>query len=206
MHDPVLPLSNKALLEMIHPSSRVCSWTERFICMLPCCCINCFGHFNLFNAVSASLSERLSITLIVSLVASTCLLVFTQSQRIPIRCSGFSSASHCVTHLAVPGGAFWPPFLRWKLCHTSVFFSGSFLEPLVHWFWFFWLLIDWLPCSTCWAIPQLSGRILSCTEGRALLQLSSPTSGSSGDTLFTCSFSFFSSYSFSSNWSPGWCQ
>ena len=191
---------------MIRLSSKVCSWTERFICMLPCRLMNCLGRLNSFNAVSVFSLERLLISSIVSSVASACLLVLTQSRRIPICCSGFSSASHCATHLAVPGGVLWPLFLLWKLCHTSGFFSGSFFEPLGHWFWFFWLLIDWLPCSTHWAVSQSSGQYSLCTEGRALLQLSSPVSGSSGEFSFTHSSSFWSWYYFSSDWSPGWCQ
>jgi hypothetical protein len=103
MQDPVLPLSNNAFTDKNLPSLRVCSLRGKFICIPPCFLIYCFGRHILFNAASASSSESALISSIVSSVASTCLLGFTQIFRIPILCSGFSSAICCAIHLAVPG-------------------------------------------------------------------------------------------------------
>ena len=210
MHNPVLPLSNNTLFVMIHLSSRVCSWIGMFICNLLCLWMYCFGCIISVNASSASSSKRLFISLIVSSVASACLLGFTQSQQIPILCSDFPSTSHCVTHLAIPGGTHCPQFLLWKLCHVSLFFSSSLFWPQGQWFWFFWSLIGWSPWSTHWTILQSGDWILFCTEGRAPSWVSSPVFGSSDEETYRLSLihsiSFWSSYSFLSNWSPRWCQ
>jgi hypothetical protein len=145
MQDPVLPLSNNAFADRNLPSSRVCSLRGKFICIPPCFLMYCFGRRISFNAASASSSESAFISSIVSSVASTCLLGFTQILRIPILCSGFSSAIRCVIHLAVPGKTRSPLYLLWKLCLVSKFDVCSFFWPRGRCVWLFSLLVGQSP-------------------------------------------------------------
>ena len=170
----------------------------------------CLGHHSSVGASLACSSERLLISSMVCSVASTCLLGFTQSLRIPMLCSGFSSASHCVTHFAIPGGALCPPIysLETMLCfHVSSF---SFFWPQGRWVWLFCLLVEWSPCLKPWVVSQLSDQTLPCSRLRAPFWLSLPVSDSSGEEVWksslTCRFTFWSLYCFSLNWSPEWCQ
>jgi len=194
MHDPVHPLSNRAFNRKVLPSLKACKSIAILIWLCPCFQIYLLCILSSFSASTASLSERLLISSIISWVTSACRWLCTHMLSIPICCSSFASASLCATHIVVSGAVICLRNLLWKLWRVSGFgFFCGFPSAFVHFFWLFCPSADRLVRSESQLVPRLSGR-LPCDSGFKLLFWPSlPASCCSGGKVFlslsSCGFS-----------------